>query len=46
MNVLLDNCALLALARWDLPEAAPSDLRTEGDASRRKAAGRTARAAD
>jgi len=32
MNVLLDTCALLALARGELPKAAAAALRTAGDA--------------
>jgi PIN domain nuclease of toxin-antitoxin system len=33
MNVLLDTCALLALARGDLPERAAAALRTAPEAS-------------
>jgi PIN domain nuclease of toxin-antitoxin system len=33
MNVLLDTCALLALARGDLPDGAAAALRTASEAS-------------
>lgn len=33
MNVLLDTCALLALARGDMPERAAAALRTAPEAS-------------